>query len=487
MNAEEIFKSSQEQAVAAWIDFLNQCRADILLEKLSSQDINLESALAAIQEAKINIAAIIASNRGGVTGVHGFIAESAEVGVENARNLIKGLKAVCEWVNNNGPVDFYRNGTPIQQKFVNDLFGLGASPQKGVYSHMTDYPQFIEQGGKYQIPKDFYEMIVKLRSIPKEQAGKLTNSSPDGITYRNWRRVDELFAKTGLKTEDLEPSIFDYADVQKEKIGETLQREERHIREIDRGQRKAAYEESRPTLSEGMKATAVSAVIEGGVAFAISVSKKLKEGKKLQDFTADDWAEVGLDTGVATFKGGVRGASIYGLTNFTATPAPVASALVTAVFGMIGQASQLRQGNIDEEEFLIGTQVVCLEAGVSAASSLLGQAVIPVPILGAVIGNTIGTVAYSIAANYLSADEQKIIGKYVSDIKQLSEQLDARYRALIEQLQAELEHFKSILEFAFDLDVNVAFHGSIVLADSVGVDQNQILRSKADIDRFYTE
>ena len=44
MNPEQILKSSQEQAVAAWVDRLNQIRLDKLLEKLASQDIGRTSA-----------------------------------------------------------------------------------------------------------------------------------------------------------------------------------------------------------------------------------------------------------------------------------------------------------------------------------------------------------------------------------------------------------------------------------------------------------
>ena len=42
---------------------------------------------------KTDIAALIASNRGGGKGMHGFLAEAAEAGIENARNLVKGLDA----------------------------------------------------------------------------------------------------------------------------------------------------------------------------------------------------------------------------------------------------------------------------------------------------------------------------------------------------------------------------------------------------------
>lgn len=457
---------------------------------MASQSFNLKNALTVLQQAKIDIATLIISNRGGATGLHGFIAESAEVGVRNARNLIEGLGSLCEWVNDNGPTDLYIDGIPYQQKFVQDLLGLGSTPQSGVYGHITDYPWFKSQGGKYLIPKDFYEMMITLRNMPKEVAVKLSNSPPNNqkyLTYGAWKKVNSFFEKSGLSTEDIEPSVLNYADVQKGKIARTLDKEERSIHARDRQLRKEAYEASQPTLTEGLHVTEVSAAIEGGLSFVLAVSEKLKTGKSLSQFTAEDWKDVGIDTGVGTIKGGIRGGSVYALTNFTATPAPIASAYVTAIFGMIGQAAQLEQGNIDAEEFVAGTQAICLEAGVSAVSSLIGQAVIPIPVLGAVIGNAVGTIAYSIASDYLGKEEQAAIADYIARMDKLNAQLEMRYQKLLAQLKAEFEHFKSLLDFAFDLDANVAFYGSIVLADEVGVPKEKILHTPDDVTRYFTE
>lgn len=503
METEKVIKSTQKQAVAAWIDFLNQCRVDTLLSALASRSFNLKNALTALQQTKIDIATLIASNRGGTTGLHGFIAESAEVGVRNARNLIEGLSSLCEWVNDNGPTDLYIDGIPYQQKFVQDLLGLGSTPQSGVYGHITDYPWFKSQGGKYLIPKDFYEMMITLRNMPKEVAVKLSNSPPDNqkyLTYSAWKKVNSFFEKSGLSTEDIEPSVLNYADVQKGKIAQTLDKEERSIHARDRQLRKEAYEASQPTLAEGLHVTEVSAAIEGGVSFALAIAEKLKTGKSLSQFTAEDWKDVGIDTGVGTIKGGIRGGSVYALTNFTATPAPIASAYVTAIFGMMGQAAQFEQGNIDAEEFIVGTQTVCLEAGISAVSSLLGQATvsslvgqiigqtaIPIPILGAVIGNAVGMIAYSIASDYLGKEEQAAIADYIARMDKLNAQLEMRYQKLLAQLKAEFEHFKSLIDFAFDLDANVAFYGSIALADEVGVPKEKTLRTPDDVTRYFTE
>lgn len=106
MKAEKVLKSSQEQAVAAWIGLINQMRIDDLIENLNRQDQNLDSAMESMNWALGKIEDLVVANRGGNKGVHGFIAEVAECGLENAQSLVHGDKPVMEWVNDNGPPTF---------------------------------------------------------------------------------------------------------------------------------------------------------------------------------------------------------------------------------------------------------------------------------------------------------------------------------------------------------------------------------------------
>ena len=264
MDVEQIVKTTQEQATAAWVNYLNQQRLNKLLEKLTSQDINLEKALVELQKMKANIAALIVSNRGGEKGLHGYIAEAAEVGIENARNLVKGLDAACEWINNNGPTDLLRDGAEIQQKFVKTggHFGLEA-----VKEHLEKYPDY---GGKYQISKDFYDQLQRLMSPSREEAAKESKS-----TYRLWKWVHTFFEENGIDPNDLESAVLDYSSVQTGKINDTVKNEERNIRAKDQQRRNMAYEASKPTLKQGAQASAVGAAVEGGMAFCLGDRKSV--------------------------------------------------------------------------------------------------------------------------------------------------------------------------------------------------------------------
>ena len=62
---------------------------------------------------------------------------------------------------------------------------------------------------------------------------------------------------------------------------------------------------------------------------------------------------------------------------------------------------------MSETEFIANSEILCVDSAISALSSLVGQSLIPVPVLGAVVGNTVGTLIYQIAKDNLSKREQQ--------------------------------------------------------------------------------
>ncbi|MBG6213728.1 hypothetical protein RCH23_001388 [Cryobacterium sp. CAN_C3] len=193
------------------------------------------------------------------------------------------------------------------------------------------------------------------------------------------------------------------------------------------------------------------------------------------------------ETGLGTMNGGVRGLSIYALTNFTATSAAVASAIVTASFGIAEQAHKLRTGQITEIEFLENAELVSLDAAVSALSSFIGQAAIPIPVLGAVIGNAVGMVMYRSVRDSLSKREEQLIEKYLEYQRALDQRLDDEYQALIEQLNEGLDHYFNLLEKAFDPEPRLAFVGSISLAHEIGVSTEDLLVSEEKVSTYFLD
>ncbi|MFC6009451.1 hypothetical protein [Nocardia lasii] len=474
-DAAELVMSTQEQAVASWVSYLNQLRIDNLFSALGGQDEHLRDALTSVDEAirKIDLE-VVAANRGGQHGMHGFIAEIAEVGIGNARQQILGREAVYQWVNDNGPVDLMRDGVEIQQKFVaaGGRFSLGA-----IAEHLQKYPDFVRNGGRYQIPRDYYDMIQRLRTCSPEEASAQLTRSGDGPSLRDWQRVQAFFDDKPVGIESLEPSALEYSEVQRDVYASTMAAEKDSLRSTDRALRTDIHQQSAPTLREGVTAGVTAAVTAGGTAFVLAVVTKRREGKRLNEFSAHDWIDIAGRTGSGAGKGGVRGLSIYALTNFTTTSAAVAGSIVTTSFGIAEQANKLRRNEIDELAFIENAELIALEAAVRALSSFVGQASIPIPIVGAVIGNTVGTVMYKAVASSLSKREAALIERYLEEQRVLDEQLAAEYQEMVARLSRSMSEYLGLLERAFSPDVQVALTGSIELALGLGVTAEEILDS----------
>ena len=486
IEAKKMIKNGQEQAVASWINYLNQVRLDRLMEALQKEELNLNEAMSTIGETLKTISRDIVNNgkgRGGQYGMHGFIAEVAECGIGNAREQIEGKAPIYEWINDNGPEDLRRGATLIQQKFVN---GGGHLSLQAIRMHLNAYPDFLDNGGVYQIPEDHYEKIKWLLSISEKEANKMPTSTGD-FSLKQWREVHEFFKNGDIPLDKVEPSKLKYSEVQKGTYEQTFSKEKDSLRKRNQERKEQAYNKSKPTLSEGAKATAAAAAIEGAMALCLGITEKRKSGKKFNAFDEEDWKEIAATTGKGTLKGSIRGASIYTLTNFTATPAAVASAMVTATFGIAEQAYQLKQGNVNEQRFIENTEMLCLDASVSALSSFAGQILIPVHVLGAVIGNTVGTMMYQIAKDNLSAREQKIFEEYAEAVRQLDVSLQDQYQEFVDEIGKDTKLFMELLNRAFAPDIRVAFEGSIDLAKSCGVPVDEILDSKEKIASYFMD
>lgn len=484
MNTEILVKSSQEQAVGAWINYLNQVRLDRLVEALSKQKINLANAMETIETAFTTIKDdIIFRSRGGDKGMHGFIAEIAECGIGNARQQIVGKSGIYVWINDNGPDDLRRGAEAIQQKFVQ---AGGYLSLRAVAEHLRNYPEYLSEGHKYQIPKDHYDKIMAYLAMPADVANKLPTSTGE-FSLRQWKEVHAFFAANNIDPSKLEPSILEYGDVQQSTIGYTFDKEKEHLQELDQKQRYFYYQESKPTLAEGAKTTVAAATIEGATSFVMAIVRKCKAGKKIKEFNQSDWVEIAGDSAKGTLKGGIRGSSIYVLTNFTATSAAVASAITTAAFGVAEQAYLYRNGTIDESQFIENSEMLCLDASVSALSSFAGQVIIPVPILGAVIGNAVGTMIYQISKDSLSAKEKEIIEGYLKELGELDEKLAIEYQQYIEKLNQNFAVYMELLAAAFYPDVERALDGSVELAKYMGVLDEKILDSYDKIASYFLD
>lgn len=476
MGGAKIAKSTQEQAVAAWIDFRNVLRLQELAEKLANQDINFETAMAELQKLKIFVSEP-SHILGSIKQKHGEIAEHVQVAFMNAERHIIGQAASHSFdgVGRLAPEDYLRFGKMVQSKFYMGVSGTLTA----IADHLDTYPWFMDEGGSYDIAKNHYNELMRI--YDGGASGAVLNDSDMKLyeAIREWETLHNV-----KFNEVVYPSVVNYEDVQLDTVHNTIQQEEAKIEEKDQQQRNQAHAEAQPTLKEGVKVTVTAALLEGSVAFVIGVYKKKRAGKKIAEFTGEDWKELGVDAGIGAGKGAIRGGTVYVLTNFASVPASMSSAMVTATLGMLAQSYKLNNGDITAEEFVDASEVICLDVTMSAVSSMLGEILIPIPVLGAIIGNTVGMFMMNIARSYLSVEEQKLIEAYQKEMAELKNQLDAAYKSLIEKLETELAKYDSLAELAFDTDVNVRFESIISRAKLIGVNTGRLVDLEAGTTLF---
>lgn len=464
-------------AYAAWIGHVVQMEAEKLSFAIKEQDINKSTAMHGLQKLRefVNDDAHILGNS---ATKHGEIAEAFEVYVGNAMRQIKGNRPIYVWlggVERFAPADYLRNGREIQSKFINGT----AATVRHLRMHLQKYPNFIERGGCYHIPRDrFSEISSLLSKKPSELVGgELTIV----------RNIQKLERDTGICfSRDVKPTIATYAEVQKGQVGEAIDERQKKLENIDKKIRKIHSDRARPTLKAGLQAAALGAMLEGSISLVYSVAMHRKNKKSLADLTADDWGQILSDTNDGLIKGGIRGGGVYISTKIAGVPAPVAVALTSVSFGVMEQVELFRKNQIDALQFLYNAEDICFDISISAISSAVGQAVIPVPVLGALIGNTVGTLLLRIAKNSLNEREQFLIEEYLERYNFEKQKLDAHFAKVYTKIKKDLEGFEKLITFAFDqaTGIGVNLEASHCLALHCGVPSEAIVRDSSSFFKF---
>ena len=75
-----------------------------------------------------------------------------------------------------------------------------------------------------------------------------------------------------------------------------------------------------------------------------------------------------------------------------------------------------------------------LDASASAFSSFVGQVAIPIPVLGALVGNAVGTTVYELGKDFYNKREAELLARYAQELKALDTELDGEYAACISGL-----------------------------------------------------
>ncbi|WP_195833193.1 DUF456 domain-containing protein [Helicobacter pylori] len=296
-----------------------------------------------------------------------------------------------------------------------------------------DYEKYLKNGIKMEIPKDFFgdfqkEANIKIKSLESQIAKQKSfgNFQKANILERRLQKCKTIKANT-------RPASITKAE--------------------------AIYARNHPTLSTakdmashshqaGMNAAGVGALVSGGVSLVTNVYECVVNGK--------DPKKAIKHTAIATLKGGVlsygsafASSSLGGLMQNSANkiiqslgkssaPAMIVGACVAnvTIFG------RYLSGKIDEVELCkqLGRTNTSLLSG--GAMALAGQALIPIPVVGALIGGFVGAVLSEAFFNALNS-------KKVELARQRRIEIEKECRESIRLLEAYRNQFKEVFEQYF--------------------------------------
>ena len=103
-------------------------------------------------------------------------------------------------------------------------------------------------------------------------------------------------------------------DKKSDQLNQTADNQKQRADERSDKKREQAQQEAAPSLQKAGKAAAEAAFISGGFQLAVGIYSKCKEGKKINEFTVDDWKDIGIDTAKAAAE------AVSVALRFTASP-----------------------------------------------------------------------------------------------------------------------------------------------------------------------
>ena len=411
---------------------------------------------------------------------HGEIAEQVHVGVSRAWDVVYGRAPAATFVGvaRTGPVDYRVDGVDIQSKYYNGL----RNTLEGVATHAEKYRDFPNEHGRYHIPRDQYRQFHELR-----QTGEI-----EGLSGRSaatiQRRVDDLEQTTGRSADDLlEPGEAAYPEVQRGRIHDTLRDREDELARENEDLRQAARAEHGPSLAGLGTAAALGATAGGGIGLAQAIWVKCREGKSpfRGEFSTQDWRDVGVVAAQGAGGGAVAGSTVYVLTNSTALAAPFAGSLASGLMGVGGLLRDHHAGTIDGDQFVEMSHIVAMDAAIAGLTAAAGQTLVPIPMLGALLGSLAGKLVASALKDALGESASALSAKLAEYERDALEQLDEEQRALMHRLDAWFGNLERLAAKALDPECNTRLlEASVQAAKTVGVPEESILRTTGDVDAF---
>ncbi len=471
-----------DQITASVVDHMNDQREGIKDSMLSQQDKAFELCNETLQSCRNQF---IGPNFDGFLGSlktkHGEVAEHMDVAITNAKDALNQtvkeaseFRATFEGVGRTAPEDYLIDGIAVQSKYINGI----NNNLKHVIEHMEKYDYFGRDGSNYVIPKDVYQAIKTLK-----EGGSVDGLNSKSVTsiLEKVRIIEEQSGKEF--SEVVRSGQVNYADVQLNNADNTMANLQDETKVVNDSLKNKILEDHQPNVDEAFRAGLAGAAVGAAISITTDIYKNYKDGKNIfkGGYTEEDWNKLGLNTAKSSALGGISGAAIYGLTNYAEMSAPFAGAVVTAVKGLGSLYVQFQSGDITYAEFIDLGMIACAESAMVGLCTAAGQALIPIPVLGAVIGAIAGKLLiFGFTKLYPS-----LVNKALQELKKYEQQLSEAQKIMVAKITAEFDKLGDLTKAAFDRSNNERLiESSIALAREYGIGASKIIHDRGELDDF---
>ena len=229
----------------------------------------------------------------------------------------------------------------------------------------------------------------------------------------------------------------------------------------------------------------------------ITILRKKAEGKDITEFKDEDWKDiVGNVAEFAIFMPGDQySICVFELfEKYILKSAEIIKEFIPekAYDAIVGLADELhtnmdmfQNGEVDEVRFTEDSLWIALEAMFKLLQAYFVSFVKNETV--AEFSNALSDFAFEYGRLMMYKREQVIYTELVEAQYVLDEELKEKYICYVEELKKQTEQFFSLIESAFVDNYREAFLKSVMLAQMAGVNEEQILKCKEDMDSFFLD
>ncbi|MFP6042546.1 hypothetical protein ACLF94_04340 [Helicobacter pylori] len=321
-------------------------------------------------------------------------------------------------------------GTAVQSKFVGRN---GEECFKKLLS--KDYEKYFENGAKMNVPKDYYRDIQKAADAKIESLESRIAKQKGLGDFQKSAHLEEKLQKCKTIKAHTRPASITKAEAIEARLSPNLS---------------TAKDVTSVSHQAGMNAAQTGALIGGGVSLVTNICECIANGK--------DPIKAIKHTAIATLKGGAlsygsafASSSLGGWMQSSANKiiqslgkGSVPAMIVGACVANATVLTRYFSGKIDEKELLkqLGKANTTLVS--SGAMAFAGQALIPIPVVGALIGGFVGAILSETCLNALlkAREEAKLACQRRIEIER-------ECREFIKLLEIYQNQFKEVFERYF--------------------------------------